>query len=114
MEQRDNYSISTGSVGGQTETIATAIIGVDEGGTHTSEFWMAAITSVVVALLALLVGYGVLTSEMAELWKAVVLAVAGIVVPIVLGQVAKSYVASRTAVKMSLLDLERERLRSVK
>lgn len=41
-------------------------------GIRTSEFWMS--TAVIVALLALLVGYGVITEEQSNLWYALAIA----------------------------------------
>lgn len=74
-----------------------------EPGYKTTEFWMAAIGSLVAAAVPLLVAYGVLDEAQGQLWAGLILAVAAVVVPIVIGLIVKSYVGSRTDVKMALI-----------
>ena len=75
-------------------------------GAQTSEFWMSAIGGLVAVIFPLLVAYGVLDTEQGELWAAAILAVAGIVVPIVLGSIAKNYNDGRVTVKTEAVKLE--------
>ena len=77
-----------------------------ERGVKSSEFWMSAITSVVAVLFPLLVAYGVLDTEKGQMWAALILAVAGVVVPIVIGSVAKNYNSGRVEVKTEAIGLE--------
>ena len=66
-------------------------------GVKTSEFWFAAISSVVIALIGLLVGYKVLTTEQADLWISLGIAV----IPIALMGISYGYGKSRQGVKES-------------
>lgn len=75
-----------------------------EQGKHTSEFWMAAVGKVIAVVFPLLVAYGVLDTEKGELWAGLILAVASVVIPIVVGSIDKRYVESRTALKRSMLE----------
>jgi fucose permease len=77
-------------------------------GYKTTEFWLSAIGALVAVVFPLLVAYGVLDSEKGEMWAALILAVAGVVVPIVVGSIAKNYADNRTAVKLEAVSLERE------
>jgi hypothetical protein len=43
-------------------------------GIKTTEFWLSAIGGLVVAVMALLVGYGAITSEQADLWIGLIMA----------------------------------------
>lgn len=79
-----------------------------EKGFKTTEFWLAAIGSLAAVIFPLLVAYKVIDSEMAELWRALILGIAAFVVPIVLSNVSKNYTDNRTAVKLEALTLERE------
>jgi hypothetical protein len=64
---------------------------------------MTTIAAIVAAVLPILVAYGVLTSEMAELWKGLIMAIVAAVVPVVIGSLAKNYTDSRTEVKLARL-----------
>ena len=66
-----------------------------KSGIKTTEFWMSAVSSVFVAVLALLVGYGVISSEESDLWLALLMAVA----PVAIAVIVTSYTKSRTEVK---------------
>ena len=66
-----------------------------KSGFKTTEFWMSAISSVFVAGLALLVGYGVISSEESDLWLALLMAVA----PLAIAGIVTTYTKSRTDVK---------------
>jgi uncharacterized membrane protein len=69
-------------------------------GVKTTEFWVTTIGGVLIALLPLLVAYGVFTSEMADVWKGVIVAIMTIVVPPVIGSLAKNYATNRTELKL--------------
>ena len=75
-------------------------------GYKTTEFWMTAIGAIVAAVIPLLVAYRVLDEEQGQLWAALILAVAGVVVPVVIGSMVKAYTASRTDVKVAALMAE--------
>lgn len=77
-------------------------------GAKTTEFWVTTVGGIAIAILPLLVAYGVLTSELADVWKGVITAIVTIVVPPVLGSMVKAYTAARTDVKLEALALERE------
>lgn len=79
-----------------------------ERGIKTSEFWMSAIGALVAVIIPLLVAYGVLDNERGEMWAALIMVVASIVVPIVVGSVVKNYNDNRTAVKTEAIGLERD------
>ena len=75
-------------------------------GYKTTEFWVTTVGGVLIAVLPLLVAYGVLTSELADVWKGVIMAIVTIVAPPVLGSMAKNYANNRTAVKTEAMALE--------
>lgn len=77
-----------------------------ERGVRSSEFWLSAITSIVAVLFPLLVAYGVLDTEKGQMWAALILALAGVIVPIVIGQVARNYNDGRVEVKKEAIGLE--------
>ena len=64
-------------------------------GIKSSEFWFAAITAVVIAVMGLLVGYKMLTAEQAELWIGLAVAV----IPAALAAISYGYGKSRQGVK---------------
>jgi len=66
-----------------------------KSGVKTTEFWLAAVSGLVVAIMALFVGYGAITSEQADLWVGLIMAAA----PIALAIIAASYSNSRAKVK---------------
>lgn len=67
--------------------------------------WLTAIGGIVAAVVPLLIVYGVLTQEQAELWQALILAVAALVVPIVVGSVIKNYNDNETARAVAEMEL---------
>lgn len=75
-------------------------------GTKTTEFWVTTVGAILIAALPVLVAYGVLTSEMAEVWKGLILAIVAAIVPPVVGSMAKAYTAARTEVKVEAMALE--------
>ncbi len=75
-------------------------------GYKTTEFWVTTVGAILIAALPVLVAYGVLTSEMAEVWKGLVLAIVAAIVPPVVGSLAKNYANNRTAVKTEAMALE--------
>jgi membrane protein YdbS with pleckstrin-like domain len=74
-----------------------------EPGYKTTEFWLSAVVTVLAAAMPLFVAYQLLSQEEADLWAGLILAVAAVVVPIVIGQVAKTYTQSRTSLKETTL-----------
>ncbi len=74
-----------------------------EPGYKTTEFWMTAIGALVAAVIPLLVAYRVVDEAQGQLWAGLILAVAGVVVPVVISSMVKAYTASRTDVKMAAL-----------
>ena len=77
-------------------------------GTRTSELWVTAIGGILAAVLPLLVAYGVLTSDLAGMWKGLILAIVAAIVPLVTGLLARNYTNARTEIKVEALNLERE------
>jgi hypothetical protein len=59
-------------------------------GIKTTEFWLTAIGGLVTALIALLVGYGAITSEQGDLWVGLILAAAPIAISIMLASYSNS------------------------
>jgi len=69
----------------------------------TPEFWITALTSIVVAVVAILVARGLLTQAEGELWVQLAAAIVGPVAVIVLGLVARGYQAHQTQVRVARL-----------
>ncbi len=64
-------------------------------GYKTTEFWLASVTNVAIAIIGILIGYGLLTSEQGDLWVALVVAV----VPLALAAISVGYSNSRAKAK---------------
>jgi hypothetical protein len=64
-------------------------------GIKTTEFWLSAVSGLVVAIMALLIGYGVVTNEQADLWTGLILAAS----PIAIAIIAANYSKSRSETK---------------
>jgi len=75
-------------------------------GIKTTEFWLTALTTLVLPVLALLVGYGLLSQEQADLWQQLLVALIAVIVPVSVAIVNKSYNESRTALKIENMTLE--------
>lgn len=73
-------------------------------GYQTSEFWLNLVATLLATALPLLVFYGVVTQEEAELWKALGMAIAAAVVSVALIWGAKEYGTNRTALKVTNLE----------
>lgn len=67
------------------------------------EFWIAALTSIVTAVVAILVARGLLAEAEGQLWIQLAAAVIGPVAIIILGVVARSYLGHMTQVRMARL-----------
>lgn len=67
------------------------------------EFWIAALTSIVTAVVAILVTRGLLSEAEGQLWIQLAVAVIGPVAIIVLGLVARSYLDHMTQVRTARL-----------
>jgi hypothetical protein len=74
--------------------------------------WITAIGGIVAALVPLLVAYGALTTEQAELWEALILAIVAAVVPIVVTSLARNYNDNAAMIVAESMALERARLES--
>ena len=66
-----------------------------KSGAKTTEFWLSAIGGIVVAVTALLVGYGTVSNEQADLWTGLILAAS----PLAIAYIAGNYSKSRAEVK---------------
>ena len=64
-------------------------------GAKTSEFYFAAISAVVLAVIGILVGYNVLTQEQAGMWNSLAVAV----IPLAIAAISVGYGKSRQGVK---------------
>ena len=64
-------------------------------GAKTTEFWLSAISGLIIAIMALLVGYGTVPNEQADLWTGLILAAS----PIAIAIIAANYSSSRAKVK---------------
>lgn len=78
-------------------------------GVKTSEFWLSLIAQLAGAIIPLLVLYGVISQEQGAAWQGVVMAIAAVLVPLIIGWIAKSYADNRTAIKLSQVERERAR-----
>lgn len=67
----------------------------NKNGYKTTEFWLSAVGVLLTALLALLVGYGIISTEQADLWLNLLVASA----PIAAALIIMSYNNSRAKVK---------------
>ena len=76
--------------------------------------WLTLVSGIVAAVIPLLVIYGVVTAEQAELWQALVLAIVGaivaVVVPTTLTSLAKNYNDNETLRSVALMEQETARL----
>ena len=72
--------------------------------------WLTAIGGIVAAIVPLLIAYGLLTAEQGELWQALVMAIAALVVPIVVGSVVKNYNDNEAALRVTEMELTQARL----
>ncbi|MFN2136444.1 MAG: hypothetical protein ACK2UK_10855 [Candidatus Promineifilaceae bacterium] len=70
-----------------------------KSGIYTTEFWLTAIANIAGAVFAILVIYGILKQEEAELWLALVQAVALAAIPIALAYTNAAYIQGRAEVK---------------
>ncbi|MBW1801892.1 MAG: hypothetical protein JRJ85_14300 [Deltaproteobacteria bacterium] len=66
-------------------------------GVKTSEFWFATVTGISIAAFGILVTYGLMSSEQADVWMALVVAV----IPAALAAVSYGYGRARQGVKES-------------
>jgi hypothetical protein len=67
------------------------------------EFWVAAVTSIATAVIALLVARSVVTSEEGQLWLQLVAALTAPIAILVLGLISRSYTAHMTQVRVARL-----------
>lgn len=67
------------------------------------EFWIAALTEIVVAVVAILVARGLFSVEEGELWIQLAKVLIGPITVLVMGLVARSYIGHMTAVRTARL-----------
>jgi hypothetical protein len=67
------------------------------------DYALNAVSMVVAALVPILVAYGVLTSEDAELWVNLIMALAAIIVPVVISQTAQNWTRTKANVRVAEL-----------
>jgi FtsH-binding integral membrane protein len=72
--------------------------------------WLTAIGGIVAAVVPLLIAYGLLTTEQGQLWQALVMAIAALIVPIVVGSVIKNYNDNEAALRVTEMELTQARL----
>ena len=65
----------------------------------TPEFWITALTTIVTAVVAILVARGLLSEAEGQLWIQLAVAVIGPVAVIALAIIARSYIGHQTAVR---------------
>ena len=70
-------------------------------GYRTTEFWLTAILNIAGAVVAILVARNMLTQEEADLWLALVQAIAVAAIPAAIAYATASYTRSRTALKIT-------------
>ena len=70
-----------------------------KAGIRTTEFWLTAVSNIAGAVLALMAAYGLLKNEDADLWLALVQALAVAVIPLALAYVNGRYISARAEVK---------------
>ena len=68
-------------------------------GVKTTEFWLTAVSNITGAVLAVMAAYGLLNNDDADLWLALVQALAVVVIPLALAFVNGRYIAARAEVK---------------
>ena len=67
------------------------------------EFWITALTEIVVAVVAILVARGLFSVEEGELWIQLAKVLIGPITVLVMGLVARSYIGHMTAVRTARL-----------
>lgn len=67
------------------------------------EFWIAALTEIVVAVVAILVARGLFSAEEGDLWIQLAKVLIGPITVLVMGLVARSYIGHMTAVRTARL-----------
>lgn len=72
--------------------------------------WLTAIGGIVAAVVPLLIAYGLLTTEQGALWESLVMAIAALIVPIVVGSIVKNYNDNETFVQTAVIERETARL----
>ena len=68
-------------------------------GYRTTEFWLTAIVNIAGAIIAILAGRGLMTSEDGDLWLVLVQSIAVAIIPLALAIVDAAYIQSRGSVK---------------
>lgn len=76
-------------------------------GKYTTEFYMALVGKAIAVIFPLLIAYGLIDDKQAELWIPVLLLIASIAIPWIVGKTDRTYIESRTAIKLEGMQLER-------
>lgn len=74
--------------------------------------WITAISGIIAALVPLLVAYGILTNEQAELWEALILAIVAAIVPIVVVSLARNYNDNAASIQMLMIEQDTARIQA--
>ena len=72
-------------------------------GKKTTEFNLTLVTNLVNAVIALVIGYGLLTADQGNLWQTVILAAVALVIGLGTTAAAREYTKARTALKIETL-----------
>lgn len=67
------------------------------------EFWIASLTEIVIAIVAILVARGLFSAEEGELWIQLAQVLIGPITVVVMALVARSYIGHMTAVRTARL-----------
>ena len=68
-------------------------------GYRTTEFWLTAIVNMAGAIIAILAGRGLMTSDEGDLWLVLIQSIAVAIIPLALAIVDAAYIQSRGSVK---------------
>lgn len=68
------------------------------------DYWLNAVAMIVAALAPILIAYGVFTQDQAALWVDLILALAAVIVPLVVGQVIQNFTQQKAAVRIAELN----------
>jgi hypothetical protein len=67
------------------------------------DYVLTAISMVLAALVPILVAYGVLTQENADLWVNLLMAIAALIVPVVITQTAQNWTRTKANIRVAEL-----------
>jgi len=73
--------------------------------------WLTAIGGLVAAIAPLLVAYGIVSNDQAELWQNLVMAIAALIIPIAVTMIVRNYNDNEASLLVADKELEALRLR---